>query len=137
MINYFLGEEIMIVTSGTENTARQCRGRGRIRNRGGSRSRGRGRGRSQPLLRLYDTYNSLKEIPLETEITAPDGTNWKVETTNCALPGRRGQQNLFRDHAGPISYAKRHVDETCSSSWRLMIDKKILKQVLSCTIAEA
>lgn len=72
-----------------------------------------------------------------TEIIAPDGTNWKVETTNCAQPGRRGQQNLFKDHAGPTPYAKRNVDETCGSAWRLMIDGKILKHVLSCTIAEA
>ncbi|GBP20841.1 hypothetical protein EVAR_80658_1 [Eumeta japonica] len=69
--------------------------------------------------------NSLKEISLETEITAPDGMNWKVGTMNCALPGRRGQQNLFKDHTGPTPYAKRNVDETCNTAWRLMIDEKI------------
>jgi len=52
--------------------------------------------------------------------------------------GRRAQQNVFKDKAGPTTYASRVIKESSvSSAFKLLIDEPMLRHMKMCTEAEA
>ncbi|XP_046387290.1 uncharacterized protein LOC124161088 [Ischnura elegans] len=77
------------------------------------------------------------ENGIGTILYAADGSEWRVVPPNEGLPGRLARQNVFVDRAGPTAHAKRFINETCSSAWRLIIDEKILRIIKNCTETEA
>ena len=73
-----------------------------------------------------------------SELIAPDGTEWLQITSSDSSVGRCSQQNILRETSGPTPYAKRNVFAgNTVSAWRLLIDDFILKQIAKCTITEA
>ncbi|XP_049963281.1 uncharacterized protein LOC126484005 [Schistocerca serialis cubense] len=69
--------------------------------------------------------SGLLQFPSGSDIVAPNGTTWNVGVIGDCSAGRYGQQNVFKDRTGPSLHAKRNVNETCYSTWHLMIMDKI------------
>ncbi|GFX20163.1 hypothetical protein TNCV_1437231 [Trichonephila clavipes] len=57
---------------------------------------------------------------------------WKLSVwKNC-------EHNVFKEKSGPISYAKRNIENDYAiSSWRLLMDEPMLRHIKNCTEEEA
>ena len=70
-------------------------------------------------------------------LTTTDGTNRHQVTTGDCSSGRLLQQNILKEGAEPIPYARRNmVAGSPASAWHLRIDSFILKRITICTITE-
>lgn len=74
---------------------------------------------------------------ISVQYDAADGTKWKILSDVNNGCGRISRHNILREEAGPTGYAKRNVDNTCVSSWRLFIDNSMLRNIQKCTETEA
>ncbi len=65
-----------------------------------------------------------------------DGTKWETVHSVIRTPGRLAQQNVIHEIAGPTSYAKRMINESFVSAWRLIINEPMLKLIKKCSDTE-
>lgn len=80
--------------------------------------------------------NISRNVIGETEITI-DGTQWiKLETGGSS--GRPLTYTIFKDIAGPTSYAKKNImPGYVNSTFELIIDRQMIQHIKDCTETEA
>jgi hypothetical protein len=108
-----------------------------------SRLRGRGcgrgsRGRSCRGRLSSNTAQCAVNSNSHGAYTGRDGTVWSQEDVGVESAGRRAQQNVFKDKAGPTLYASRAIKESSvCSAFKLLTDEPMLRHMKKCTEAEA
>ena len=91
-----------------------------------------------PAKKKKNVKTFLSKLPVGSVVVSPDGTKWEVINTDEVSAGRRAQHNVLRDQPSPSPHAKRYViGGIASSSWRLLIDERMLKHIRECTDKEA
>ncbi len=110
-----------------------------LRGRGHGRGRGRGsRGRSCRERLSSNTAQRAANSDSHGTYSGRDGTVWSQADIGVESAGRRAQQNVFKDKAGPTTYASRAIEESSvSSAFKLLIDEPMLRHMKKCTEAEA
>ena len=112
-----------------QSTTSGLRGRGRARGSHGRGCRGR--------LSSNTAQHAANSDSHETYI-GRDGTVWSHADIGVENAGRRAQQNVFREKAGPTAYASRVIKESSvSSAFKLLSDEPMLRHMKKCTEAQA
>ena len=67
-----------------------------------------------------------------------DGSGWLALAPNQAVSGRLQQRNIIRIRPGPTAYASsRIISDSSLSSFRILFNVAMLRNIQKCTIAEA
>ena len=67
-----------------------------------------------------------------------DGSCWLASAPNQAVSGRLKQQNIMRSRPRPTAYASsRIIFDSPLSSFRILFNEPMLRNIQKCTIAEA
>ena len=67
-----------------------------------------------------------------------DGSRWQALASNHAVDGRLEQQNILRIRRGTTAYAaSRIISDSPLSSFRVLFNELMLRNIQKCTIAEA
>ena len=103
-----------------------------------SRLRGRGRGFRGRSSRGRLSSNTAQRAVSHDAYIGRDGTVWSQAEIEVEGAGRRAQQNVFKDKAGPTPYASRAIKESnVYSAFKLLIDEPMLRHSKKGTEAEA
>ena len=87
--------------------------------------------------KLSDSNPDEDEMNSETFVTN-DGTCWESIISGSGMHGRIAEHNVLKEKSGPISYAKRNIEnESAISSWRLLINEPMLRHIKNCTEEES
>jgi hypothetical protein len=112
------------------------RGRGRGKSSGGS-GRGHGIGRGSGGSREATGDKPAGQINGPVQEVARDGTVWKSLAPDAMPIVKMTMQNILRETPGPTGHAKRNIDDTVTSAFRLLIDKPLLRHIQRATVEQA
>ena len=85
-----------------------------------------------------DDNDPPNQVQVNQDLIGKDGTVWQALATSHVQRGRLQQQNILSFKPGPTSFATSRIMESSPlSSFRVLFDEAMLRNIRKCTVAEA